>query len=87
MLLVNTKNKDQIRWRFNIKSMRVLSNKPESKKVTNEGALHRFFITYNARESLPNAKKEKKNRRKEVGGGSCALEYKMLEFRGNRKRQ
>ena len=60
MLLVNAKNKDQIRWRFNIKSMRVLSNKPESKKVTNEGALHRFFITYNARESPPNAKKEKK---------------------------
>ena len=40
--------------------MGVLSNKQESKKVKNEGALHRFFITYNARESPPNAKKEKK---------------------------
>ena len=67
--------------------MRVLSNKPESKKVKNEGALHRFCITYNARESPPHAKKEKKNRRKEVGSGSCAIEYKMLEFRVNRKRQ
>ena len=66
--------------------MRVLSNKSKSKKVKNEGALHRFCINYNARESPPNAKKEKKNSRK-VGSGSCAIEYKMFEFRVNRKRQ
>ena len=63
-----------MRWRFNGKPIRVLSNKPESKKVTNEGALHGFLITYNV-----------------WGGGlrdgSCALEYKMSEFRVKRKRQ